>query len=240
SIDQIVARFDAGAAIGYAAQSAQGFLTNAALVLVYLGFLLVSRHAFERKVVRLFPAREGRGEAVQIFLRIRDAMWRYLWIQTVLGLLIAVASWAVMAALGLDEALFWAFLIFALNYIPIIGPVVAIAAPSLFAVVQFEGLAQAAAILAALFAITFLVGNILLPRMQGRGLNIDPMVVLLSLAFWGALLGLIGMFLSTPLTVLAMVILAEFEGSRWIAVLLSSDGEPRERTGAFATGAAKV
>jgi AI-2 transport protein TqsA len=68
--------------------------------------------------------------------------------------------------------------------------------------------------------------------MQGRSLNIDPVVVLLALAFWGAIWGVTGAFLSTPLTVMLMVILAQFSGTRWIAVLLSADGEPdrlRER-----------
>ena len=63
--------------------------------------------------------------------------------------------------------------------------------------------------------------------MQGDSLNLDPLILLLSLAFWGAVLGLTGMFLSTPLTFLAMVILAQFDGSRWIAVLLSGDGDPQ-------------
>jgi AI-2 transport protein TqsA len=64
--------------------------------------------------------------------------------------------------------------------------------------------------------------------MQGRSLNIDPIVVLLALAFWGAIWGIAGMFLSTPLTVMAMVILAQFEGTRWVAVLLSADGDPQQ------------
>jgi predicted PurR-regulated permease PerM len=70
------------------------------------------------------------------------------------------------------------------------------------------------------------VGNIIAPRMQGRSLHMDPLVVLLSLAFWGWLWGVIGMFLSTPLTVIVMVICAQFQGSRWVAVLLSADGRP--------------
>jgi len=65
-----------------------------------------------------------------------------------------------------------------------------------------------------------------MPRMQGRSLNIDPVMILLSLAFWGAVWGVTGMFLSTPLTILVMVVLAQFDGSRWIAVLLSADGDP--------------
>ena len=79
---------------------------------------------------------------------------------------------------------------------------------------------------ASLLALSFVIGNILLPRMQGRNLNVDPVILLLSLAFWGAVWGVTGMFLSTPLTILVMVVLAQFEGSRWIAVLLSADGDP--------------
>jgi len=78
----------------------------------------------------------------------------------------------------------------------------------------------------ALQTIGFVVGSIVYPRMQGKSLNIDPVVVLLALAFWGVLWGIPGMILSTPLTVVAMVILAQFAGTHWIAVLLSSDGEP--------------
>ena len=64
--------------------------------------------------------------------------------------------------------------------------------------------------------------------MQGDSLNMDPVVVLLSLAFWGLIWGMTGMFLSTPLTVMAMVILAQFDGARWLAVLLSADGQPEK------------
>ena len=81
-------------------------------------------------------------------------------------------------------------------------------------------------LIAVLQTIQFIVGNVVLPRMQGDSLNIDPVVVLLSLAFWGAVWGVAGMFLSTPLTVIAMVVCAQFDGARWVAVLLSADGEP--------------
>jgi predicted PurR-regulated permease PerM len=64
--------------------------------------------------------------------------------------------------------------------------------------------------------------------MQGQSLNIDPLIVLLALAFWGAVWGLAGAFLSTPLTVALMVILAQFDGTRWIAVILSADGDPQQ------------
>ena len=227
SVAEILNTLDPMKYLGAVGGGLQDFASNAFLVLVYLGFLIAARHTFERKAVRLFHTREQRHEARRLFLRIRDSLERYLWIQTVLGLVIAAASWLVMVVIGLDNAFFWAFLVFVLNYIPIVGAVAAIILPALFALLQFDGWTQAAILLAALLAISFLVGNVMLPRMQGDSLNMDPLVVLLSLAFWGAIWGLTGMFLSTPLTVLVMVILAEFDGSRWIAVLLSANGDPQ-------------
>jgi predicted PurR-regulated permease PerM len=238
TLDQILAQFDPAPYLGTVAEALQGFGSAAVLVLIYVAFLIASRHAFDRKMVRLFTAREERQEAMMVFFRVRDSIERYLWVQTVSGAIIATVGFALMAAVGLENSFFWAFLIFVLNYIPIVGAVVAILLPSLFALVQFSGAEQAAGILLGLFTVTFLVGNILLPRMQGRSLNLDPLVVMMSLGFWGAILGLPGMFLSTPLTVLAMIILAQFERSRWIAIILSGDGDPLGMTlpGAGAPG----
>lgn len=195
-------------------------------VLVYLGFLLASGDNFRRKVVVLFPEREDRRDAVHVFDRVRAGVEGYIWVQTVTGLIIAAVCWAVMAAVGLENALFWAFLIFLLSYIPIIGSVIAALAPPLFALVQFDTYWQAITIFVVTQLVLQIVGNIVLPKMQADDQNIDPIVVLLSLAFWGAIWGVTGAFLSTPLTVMAMAVMAEFRGSRWIAVLLSGDGDP--------------
>ena len=226
SVAQLLGRLDPMQYAPAVAQALQNFGSAAVLVLLYLGFLLASRHAFERKTVRLFGTREARHEALNVFLRVRDSIERYLWIQTVTGLVIAVGSFFVMMVVGLDHAFFWAFLVFILNYVPILGAVAGIGLPALFALLQFGDYGHALEVLGGTFAIAFVVGNIFLPRMQGNSLNMDPLIVMLSLAFWGAIWGLPGMFLSTPLTVLSMVILAQFRGSRWIAILISGDGDP--------------
>ena len=74
-----------------------------------------------------------------------------------------------------------------------------------------------------------IIGNFLGPRMMGESLNLDPLAVLLSLAIWGAIWGIPGMFLSAPLTVLVMIILSHTPGARWIAIILSADGRPSGR-----------
>jgi AI-2 transport protein TqsA len=228
TVNELFARLNPSAYLADVARGLQGFASDAFFILIYLGFIIASRHGFERKVVGLFPQREERREAIDAFRRIRDGVERYLWVQTVTGLIIAVASWIAMAVIGLDNAVFWAFLIFIASYIPVIGGAVGILAPPVFALIQFSSFWPALILLGVLQIIQFIVGNIILPRMQGDSLNMDPVVVLLSLAFWGVLWGMAGMFLSTPLTVMAMVILAQFDGTRWLAVLLSANGEPEK------------
>jgi predicted PurR-regulated permease PerM len=215
-----------------AASMLQDVASTVVLVLIYLGFMIASRHTFGRKIVRLFSGREGRHEAAAVADHLRDAVEQYLWIQTVTGLLISVASWAVMAAVGLQNAFFWAFLIFLVNYVPIFGAALGALLPALFALLQFDDYGTAALVLGGLVSITFVVGNVILPRMQGRSFNMDPVIVLVSLAFWGAIWGLTGMFLSTPLTVFVMVITAHFDGTRWVAVMLSGDGDVERWHGA--------
>lgn len=225
-LSELLAHLNPTAYVGVVVQAIEGFSSKAVLVIIYLGFILASRQGFARKTASLFSNDRDRERATHMFVRIRDSIESYLWVQTVTCAMIALSSWAVMAALGLSDSAFWAFVIFVVGYVPIIGGAVGILAPPLFALIQFDGWQTPAIMLAALFAINFFVGNIVYPRMQGKSLNIDPVVVLLSLAFWGAIWGVSGMLLSTPLTVAAMVILSQFDSTRWIAVLLSSDGDP--------------
>ncbi len=228
TVEELVRQLDPAQYLVEVGRALQSFTSTAAFVAVYLGFILASRSGFDRKIVGLFPGRPQRTEAMDAFRRMRDAVEQYLWVQTLTALMVAGLSWIAMAAIGLNNAIFWAFLIFVAVYIPVIGGTFAGVAPPLFALMQFESYWPAVILFVALQAIGMIIGNVVYPRMQGRSLNIDPIVVLLALAFWGAIWGIAGMFLSTPLTVMIMVILAQFDGTRWVAVLLSADGEPQK------------
>ena len=122
--------------------------------------------------------------------------------------------------------MFWGVLAFFLNFIPTIGPIAAVALPTLFAVVQYQTLGPIAAVGGGLLFMQLIVANVVQPRMMSDSLNLSAVVVLLSLAVWGFLWGLTGALLSAPLTVMVMVILAQFSNTRWVAILLSADGEP--------------
>ncbi|WP_293378416.1 AI-2E family transporter [Phenylobacterium sp.] len=214
---------------GDAAKALGSFGEGAVFALIYLGFLVASRASFGVKAAKFFRTDGEREEAGRVFERIRVGVERYVWVQTLVGVVIAALSAVLMTALGLSHVPFWCVIIFMTNYIPAIGAAVGVLFPATFGVVEFGELWQAIVLIAGLEAIHFAVSHVLQPRLQGRSLNLDPIVVLLALALWGALWGVVGALLSTPLTVVALAIFAEFEATRPLAVLLSSDGEPYAR-----------
>jgi predicted PurR-regulated permease PerM len=225
TIDQLFRQINPGHYVASVAERVGDVAESAVLVLIYLGFLLASRAGFGRKLAEMFAG--GRhAEAVLVMRRIQHGVEGYIWVQTVVGAIIAAGSALIMWAVGLPHVLFWSFLIFLANYIPAIGVVIAILGPTLFGLVELDALWKPLTIFVGMEVVHFVAGHVFMPRMQGKSLNIDPLAVLLSLAFWGTLFGVTGAFLSTPLTVIVMVVCAEFPGSRPIAVLISSDGKP--------------
>ena len=209
---------------------AQGFASGVLFVAIYLGFLIASRRSLALKFGRLFAHDGARPNARRVLHRVQDATEQYIWVQTITGVAIAAASWAVMAGVGLASAPLLAFIIFLTSYIPVVGPFLGVIIPPVVGLAQFDGLTQPLILLVALQAINFAINNIIVPRMQSDRLNLDPIVVLLSLGFWTWLWGMPGAFLSTPLTAMVMAITAEIASARWIAVLLSKDGEPTVAT----------
>lgn len=202
------------------------FAEAAVFVLVYLGFLIASRQGFSKKTLALFSTPENATEAGLVFHRIRLGVENYMGVQTAVGVIITGLSALLMLATGLSHIPFWCLIIFLANYIPAIGAAVGVLFPVAFGLVEFDGLWRSVVLVVGLEASHFGVSHVIQPRMQGRSLNLDPLVVLLALGFWGAVWGVVGAFLSTPLMVVVMAILAEFRGGRPLAVLLSSDGRP--------------
>ncbi len=217
-----------------AANAVSGLVGDMVIIMIYVAFLFVTANTFTRKFDYIFHRPEDREKARLIGNDVRRTMEQYLWVQTALSTINTALTYVTLLALGLHNALFWAFVIFVLNYIPTIGSIVAGILPALFAFVQDDWPAWmpqdelwcAAAVFFGVSIWQFLIGNFLGPRMTSNSLNLSALVVLLSLAVWGALWGLPGMFLSAPLTVLVMIVLAQIPGARWIAVLMSADGNP--------------
>ena len=125
---------------------------------------------------------------------------------------------------GVDFAAFWAFTIFLLNFIPTIGSIIATLFPALLALIQFDTFAQFFIVLVGVGSIQVIVGNFLEPKLMGNTLNVSPFIVMMSLTLWGSIWGIAGMFLSVPITVILLIVFAHFEKTRYLAILLSGNG----------------
>lgn len=207
----------------------QGAVSGGLLTVLFLIFLLPSRHLIQRKMEIVASSQTSAG-MLAVLDRTVKGVETYAWIQTVTGLMIAVASGVIMVFAGLDNALFWTLALFMLSYIPVLGVGVGSLAPALFALLQFPTAWPALVIFLGIQAVSFMVGNLVLPKMQAASQNIDPTVGLLAVGVWSVLWGIPGAFLAIPLTLALMLQLAQFESLRWIAVLISNDGHPIKET----------
>jgi len=206
--------------------SLQNLISSTIFTLIFLAFMFPVAATMPAKLALIFPAENRRKAVRDAFARMRHSMERYLWVQTVMSLVITGLTFATLSFIGLENALFWSFLIFFLNYIPTIGSIVAVVLTTAVALVQFSTLGPVITVFAGVSVWQFLIGNFVQPRMTGDSLNLSTIVVLLALAIWGAAWGIVGAFLAAPLTVMLMIVLAQFRSTRWIAILLSADGKP--------------
>ena len=133
-------------------------------------------------------------------------------------------SFIVFYICDLNFAIFWAFLIFILNFIPTIGSLIATLFPVVFSMLQFGDFNNAFIILFIVGSIQVIIGNFIEPRWLGNSMNISPLLSILSLMFWGLIWGTTGMIVSVPFTVVIIIILSEIESTRPLAILLSEKG----------------
>jgi AI-2 transport protein TqsA len=203
------------------------------LVLVYAGFLLAEKGNFSTKIGRLSRDPEKVAIIRDIISDINDRIGTYLALKTFINIILGVISYAIMTALGIEFAGFWAALIALLNYIPYLGSFLGVMFPVALSFLQFGDVTTTLVVLAALSGAQFFVGNFLEPYLMGSSLNLSPFVILVSLMVWSALWGIPGALLAVPITAIMVIIFSEFEGTRPLAILLSRDGDvaPRE-TGA--------
>ncbi len=218
-LDQMLWTNAAGLVNGFTTV-AKGFF----LVLLYVLFFLIEQSVFSKKMQALGLDFTTSSRLNFVLREINTAMRTYLGVKTLTSMITAFLSYIVFLAIGLDYALFWAFLIFLFNYIPTIGSITATVLPAILALVQFESLTPFLVVVIGVTAIQILVGNIVEPRLMGNTLNISPLVVVMSLILWSMLWGVIGMLLSVPITVAIIIICAQFPQTRVVAILLSKDG----------------
>ena len=202
----------------------KAMIEDISLVLIYVPFLLAEQGTFKRKISEIFPEQRKHDSVMSILTHTQEDIEKYLWIKTLTSALTGLVSYFVLRLVGVDFAVFWAFTIFMLNYIPTVGSIIGTLFPALLVLIQFDTFGPFFIVLFGVGAIQVLVGNVLEPKLMGNSLNISPLMVMLSLTLWGSIWGIAGALLSVPITVMLLIIFAHFEPTRYIAILLSGDG----------------
>ncbi len=199
--------------------SGLGFTRGLVLVMVYMIFIFAEQAVFKRKILAIAGRR--RGDAAEILDTIAIGIQRYLSVKTLVSLLTGAIAYILLVVLGVQYALLFGLLTFLLNFIPTFGSILAGIFPAVYALTT-QGWGTVAVIVVAYLAINFILGNFLEPKVLGRELNLSPLVIVISVVFWGSLWGVVGAFLAVPLTASAQIILASQERTWAIAVMLSS------------------
>ena len=203
--------------VGTTLASFGNLMTNAFLILLTVVFILAEEVRFTDKLMR-GKSSEKTQDAIEKF---KKGIHQYVAIKTLVSLLTGFTIMIWLWVLNVDYFVLWGLLAFLLNFVPTLGSILAAVPAVLLALVQ---LGVGDALLAGLgfVLVNFIVGNVIEPRVMGRGLNLSPLVVFLSLVFWGWVLGPVGMLLSIPLTMTVKIALESFDETRWVGAILSS------------------
>lgn len=222
---QILEYVDPGAVMNFVSNILSGLgnvLTNAFLIFFTVVFILLEAAMFQSKLSSML---ERSKEHIDFLGNFSSKINRYMVIKTWLSLATGILVTAWLTVLGVDFAILWGLLAFIFNFVPNIGSIIAAIPAILLAYVQ-TGPLPAFLALAGYLAINVGIGNILEPRVMGKGLGLSTLIVFLSLVFWGWVLGPVGMLLSVPLTTAMKIAFSSSKETRWIGILMDSNPSP--------------
>lgn len=208
------------------AGQASNLLSATTLVILFVGFLFAERLWFNTKLENLLHDKAQAKRVGRIIHSIVRRVNHYLLVKTGVSLATALAVYLLMEGFRLDFAGPMAILTFVLNYIPSVGSIIATILLGLVALIQVTEPATALLVFVLAGMIQFVLGSVIDPMLMGRALRVSSFGIIISLAFWGALWGIAGMFLAVPIMVAAMIVCSHIPAARPVAVLLSREGLP--------------
>ena len=218
---EIWEELDLGSAAGIAGSTLLRFgnvLTKTFLIVLTVLFMLLEAFRLPAKLSEALgsgnktrPGFEAFAKSVQRYLAVRTAT------SLATGLCAGLWTWL----LDVDYPVFWGLLAFLFNYVPNIGSFVAAVPAVLMAIVQYGG-GVGLLVAAGYMVINIGIGGVIEPHFMGDSVGLSPLIVLISLIFWGWVFGAVGMLLSTPLTISVKIALENYPETRWIATLAGS------------------
>ncbi len=203
------------------AVQANYFMGFTLVVFLFLIFGLAEMGDFKTKIEALDKKMSG-WSLLETSGQIAKKIRKYMLIRTVASAVTGLAVFVFTLSIGLDLAVAWGIISFVLNYIPYVGPLVAVILPVIFATAQFESWQMAALIFGSLYQIQFVIGSYLEPMLTGTALAISPFVMLFAFLIWDFLWGMPGAFIGLPVTIALFTIWEQNPSTRWIANLMST------------------
>jgi predicted PurR-regulated permease PerM len=192
------------------------------VVAFYMIFLLQSASRLPGRIASSFSSERARG-IMEVVESSNHAISEYLAVKVKASLLVAVPVGLLCWGFGITGAVTWGVFAFFGNFLPYIGPLIAFVPPAALAFLEFDSLGPPTVFTLLLLAINGITSNVIEPAMTGKALGLSPLIVLIGLAFWSLLWGLVGMVLAVPLTVIFKIVLEHTPATRPIARLISDD-----------------
>jgi predicted PurR-regulated permease PerM len=225
----LVDRFDVAWLVRFAQQVAARLNSQIGFALLVFAFTILGLLETEQLQARVRKL-EDQHSNLRLSAaagRIAHLFRKYIFIRSLASVLTGFATFCFALLVGLDLASAWGMITFVLNYIPFLGPLVAVVLATLFAAAQFETLHMALIVLAGLSVIQFSIGSYIEPRLAGATLAISPFLVLFAVFFWSLLWGIPGAFIGVPMMIALITVCEQHVSSRWLATLLSDSDDRR-------------
>jgi len=197
------------------------FLTTVLLLFILLYFLLAYDGVFLGKVIKLLPTLADKKRAVSIATEIEGQVSRYLFTVTLINLGLGLAVGTAVGLLGLRNPIMWGVMVAILNFVPYLGALTGIVCLTLGAVLSFDSFSYALLFPAVYLFLATLEGNFITPWVMGRSLTLNPVMIILSLTFWGWLWGFAGIILAVPILAAFKIFCAHIEPMEPLAEFLS-------------------
>ncbi len=210
-----------GEYLAVTARPVVSFTSKLILVVFYLVFLLLGKPYFNAKLQHAFDTQRA-DHIASMLGAISKQIGTYLSLQLLISLATGIIVWLGLSWVGVDFSITWGALAFFLNFIPSVGSILASIPPILVALVQFDTIWPAVGTGLMLLTIQMTIGNVITPKVMGEKLNLSPVVVLISLVFWGWLWGVVGALLSVPIASAIKIVCANVEPLRPISILMGS------------------
>ncbi|MGJ0454197.1 MAG: AI-2E family transporter [Methylocystis sp.] len=196
------------------------------LVFIFLIMGLVETEDFQNHIAKLQDQETSR-RLLTASQSIGRKFRKYMIVRTIASIATGVAVAGFALLMGLELAVAWGILAFALNYLPYIGALIVTVLPAFFALVQFDSWQSAMFVFVVLAVIQFVIGSYLEPLISGSALAISPSVVTFAVVLWTFLWGLPGAFIGVPLAIAFLTLCAQFPSTQWIATMFSGTSRTR-------------